>query len=123
MKMELSREVLHYSILRFRRIFLNMFLDRRKALSTDIVLDTARVIESCLFTDSEVHQPFGEGSVALIDRLCDPAAFVGQCDMSLVIYQDQVIDPEILHCDADAGFGEAELSCDIDRTHIRLFFA
>ena len=50
MKMELSREVLHYSILRFRRIFLNMFLDRRKALSTDIVLDAARVLESCLFT-------------------------------------------------------------------------
>ena len=77
MKMELSREVLHYSILRFRRIFLNMFLDRRKALSTDIVLDAARVLESCLFTDSEVHQPFGEGRVALIDRLGDPAAFVG----------------------------------------------
>ena len=108
MKMELSREVLHYSILRFRRIFLNMFLDRRKALSTDIVLDTARVLESCLFPDSEVHQPFGEGRVALIDRLCDPAAFVGQCDMSLVIYQDQVVDPEILHCDADAGFGECQ---------------
>ena len=81
MKMELSREVLHYSILRFRRIFLNMFLDRRKALSTDIVLDTARVLESCLFTDSEVHQPFGEGRVALIDRLGDPAAFVGQCNV------------------------------------------
>ena len=122
MKMELSREVFHYSILRFRRIFLNMFLDRRKALSTDIVLDAARVLESCLFTDSEVHQPFGEGRVALIDRLGDPAAFVGQCDMSLVIYQDQVIDPEILHCDADAGFGEAEFGCDIDGTHIRLFF-
>ena len=122
MKMELSREVLHYSILRFRRIFLNMFLDRRKALSTDIVLDAARVLESCLFTDSEVHQPFGEGCVALVDRFRDPAAFVGQCDMSLVIYQDQVIDPEILHCDADAGFGEAEFGCDIDGTHIRLFF-
>ena len=61
--------------------------------------------------------------MALIDRLCDPAAFVGQCDMSLVIYQDQVVDPEILHCDADAGFGEAEFGCDIDGTHIRLFFA
>ena len=123
MKMELSREVLHYSILRFRRIFLNMFLDRRKALSTDIMLDAACVLESCLFTDSGVHQPFGEGCVALVDRFRDPAAFIGQCDMPLVIYQDQVIDPEILHCDADAGFGEAELRCDIDRTHIRLFFA
>ena len=122
MKMELSREVLHYSILRFRRIFLNMFLDRRKALSTDIMLDAACVLESCLFTDSEVHQPFGESRVALIDRLGDPAAFVGQCDMSLVIYQDQVVDPEILHRDADAGFGEAEFGCDIDGTHIRLFF-
>ena len=122
MKMELSREVFHYSILRFRRIFLNMFLDRRKALRTDIVLDAARVLESCLFTDSEVHQPFGEGRVALIDRFGDPAAFVGQCNVSLVIYQDQVVDPEILHCDADAGFGEAEFGCDIDGTHIRLFF-
>ena len=114
MKMELSREVLHYSILRFRRIFLNMFLDRRKALSTDIVLDAARVLESCLFTDSEVHQPFGEGRVALIDRLGDPAAFVGQCDMSLVIYQDQVVDPEILHRDADAGFGKVQFIGNVD---------
>lgn len=122
MKLELSRELLHYSILRFRRIFLNMFLDRRKALSTDIVLDAARVLESCLFTDSEVHQPFGEGRVALIDRLGDPAAFVGQCNVSLVIYQDQIVDPEIFHCDTDAWFREAELGRDIDRTHIRLFF-
>ena len=60
--------------------------------------------------------------MALVDRFRDPAAFIGQYDMSLVIYQDQVVDPEILHCDADAGFGEAELSCDIDRTHIRLVF-
>ena len=100
-----------------------MFFDCSEALRTDIVFNPACVIESCLLIDTEIHQPFGEGSVALIDRLCDPAAFVGQCDMSLVIYQDQVIDPEILHCDADAGFGEAELRCDIDRTHIRLFFA
>ena len=110
-------------LLRFGRIFFDMLFNCREALRTDIVFDPARVIESCLLIDTEIHQPFGEGSVALIDRLCDPAAFVGQCDMSLVIYQDQVIDPEILHCDADAGFGEAELRCDIDRTHIRLFFA
>lgn len=91
MKMELSREVLHYSILRFRRIFLNMFLDRRKALSTDIVLDTARVLESCLFTDSEVHQPFGEGRVALIDRFGDPGGLRRSVLMCpLVIYQDQI---------------------------------
>ena len=122
MKMELSRELFYYSILHFRRIFLDMFLDRRKALSTDIVLDAARVLESCLFTDSEVHQPFGESSVALIDRLGDPAAFIGQCNVSLVIYQDQIVDPEVFHCDADAGFGEAEFGCDIDGTHIRLFF-
>ena len=122
MKMELSGEPFHYSILRFRRIFLNMFLDCRKALRTNIVLDAARVIESCLFTDSEVHQPFGESSVALIDCLGDPAAFVGQCNVSLVIDQDQIVDPEIFHCDTDAWFREAELGRDIDRTHIRLFF-
>ena len=100
-----------------------MFFDCSEALRTDIVFDPACVVESGLLADTEVHQPFGEGCVALVDRFRDPAAFIGQCDMSLVIYQDQVVDPELLHCDADAGFGEAELSCDIDRTHIRLFFA
>ncbi len=100
-----------------------MFFDCSEALRTDIMLDPARVIESGLLADTEIHQPFGEGCVALVDRLRDPAAFVGQCDMSLVIYQDQVVDPEILHCDADAWFGEAELGCDINGTHIWLFFA
>ena len=100
-----------------------MFFDRREALRTDIVLDPARVVESGLLADTEVHQPFGEGCVALVDRLRDPAAFVGQRDMSLVVYQDQVVDPEILHCDADARLGETEFGCDIDGTHIRLFFA
>lgn len=100
-----------------------MFFNCGETLRADIVLDPARVVESGLFADTEVHQPFGEGCVALVDRLRDPAAFVGQRDMSLIVYQDQVVDPEILHCDADAWFGEAELGCDIDGTHIRLFFA
>lgn len=100
-----------------------MFFDRCEALGTDIVLDPAGVVESGLLADTEVHQPLGESCVALVDRLRNAASFVGQCDMSLVIYQDQVVEPEILHCDADAGFGEAEFSCDVDGTHIRLFFA
>ena len=61
-------------LLRFGRIFFNMFFNCREALRTDIVFNPARVIESCLLIDTEIHQPFGEGSVALIDRLCDPAA-------------------------------------------------
>ena len=63
-----------------------MFFDCSEALRTDIVFDPACVVESGLLADTEVHQPFGEGCVALVDRFRDPAAFIGQCDMSLVIY-------------------------------------
>ena len=73
-------------LLRFGRIFFNMFFNCREALRADIVFDPARVIESCLLIDTEIHQPFGESSVALLDRLCDPAAFISQRNMSLVIY-------------------------------------
>ena len=73
-------------LLRFGRIFLNMFFNCREALCADIVFDPACVIESRLLTDTEIHQPLGEGSVALVDRLCDPAAFISQSNMSLVIY-------------------------------------
>ena len=118
MKMELSREVLHYSILRFRRIFLNMFLDRRKALRTNIVLDTARILESCLFTDSEVHQPFGEGRVALIDRLGDPAAFVGQCNVSLVIYRIRLLTRRFFIATLTLGFEKpSSVAISIERTY------
>lgn len=51
-------------LLRFGRIFFNMFFNCREALRTDIVFNPARVIESCLLIDTEIHQPFGEGSVA-----------------------------------------------------------
>ena len=76
-----------------------MFFDCSEALRTDIVFDPACVVESGLLADTEVHQPFGEGCVALVDRFRDPAAFIGQCDMSLVIYQDQVVDPAHLRRD------------------------
>ena len=118
MKMELSREVLHYSILRFRRIFLNMFLDCRKALRTNIVLDAARVIESCLFTDSKVHQPFGEGRVALIDRLGDPAAFVGQRNVSLVIYRIRLLTRRFFIATLTLGFEKpSSVAISIERTY------
>ena len=82
------------------------------------MFNPARVIESCLLIDTEIHQPFGEGSVALIDRLCDPAAFVGQCDMSLVIYQDQIVDPEIFIATLTLGFEKpSSVAISIERTY------
>ena len=40
------------SVLRFRRIFFDMFFDRGKALGADIVLNAACVVECCLFADT-----------------------------------------------------------------------
>ena len=101
--------------------FLICSLICREALRTDIVFNPARVIESCLLADTEIHQPFERAVWRHRSSLRSGGLRRSVCDMSLVIYQDQVVDPEILHYDADAGFGEAEFGCDIDGTHIRLF--
>lgn len=95
-----------------------MFFDCAEALRTDIVFDPACVVESGLLADTEVHQPFGEGCVALVDRFRDPAAFIGQCDMSLVIYQDQVVDRRFFIATLTLGLEKpGSVAISIERTY------
>lgn len=95
-----------------------MRLDSLKTLGADDMFDTAGVIDGRFFVYAQLHKPFRERRVPLVDGLCDQAAGFRQGDVARFIHQNMPAVTEIFHGDTDAGLGKSQLIGDVDGAHI-----
>ena len=59
----------------------------------------------------------GQQAVAAVDALCDLAARLKKGQVALAIHRDITVLPQLLHGNADAGLGIAQLVDHVDGAH------
>lgn len=115
-----ENDIIHMILLLLR---LDMLFDRGKAFRTHVMLHLAGVGDGDLRIHAEAYEPFGNDLVAFVNHFGDLATGIGQINKSLFCYRDMIVLPEILHCDADAGFLESHFLRYVHRTHDGVAFA
>lgn len=96
-------------------------LDGIEAFSAQGVFHAAGILSSCPGVHTQVNQPVGQQCMAFIHGVRYGLSGWRQRDMSLVVHLDISVLAEILHSHADTGFGEAQLSGNVDGADIGLF--
>ena len=81
------------------------------------MLCLAGIFGGGLFVHAQLHKEVGQQTVTAIDTLCDLAARCQQGQVALAVHRDIAVLAQLLHGNADAGFGKAQLIDHIDGTH------
>ena len=81
------------------------------------MLCLAGILGGDVLVHAQLHKEMGQQAVAAVDALCDLAARLKKGQVALAIHRDIAVLPQLLHGNADAGLGIAQLVDHIDGAH------
>lgn len=82
------------------------------------MFDPTGVLCGDLGIDAKGSEPAGKQCVPFVDLVGNFFSFIGQGNISQIIYQNVTVGPEIFHGHAYAGFGDGQLLRNINGTDI-----
>ena len=107
-----------------RALFLGLFClfdelaDLSEGLVAQVMLDLAGVLRGHFGRDPQQREQPGETFVTVVDPAGNGHAAFIERDQSFGIHGDIAVFPQLLHGDADAGLGVAQLVDDINGAHM-----